>query len=309
MERLYRQLTEARAAFRTAVERYHADQMIPDDVTRAAATLSYRLGEQQKYETYKRQILSRINTMYAAELMDACQELFECGMDSDDEELIAAISTIITEVFPEARRYRLGGDEFVILSFDAEEAFFQEQLKRLAGSWSSQHSTSVGSVWLERAENIAKSVALADERMYRDKSRYYSKSKHDRRMRTRTAAEESPQTLNAATALLPGGFFAVNQELLHIFGCQTREEFAALTGNSFRGMVYPEDLSRVERDISSQIAGKTDIDRVTYRIRRKDGTVKRVVDYSRFVHTEKYGNVYYVFLSDAAESADCLYSG
>ena len=71
-----------------------------------------------------------------------------------------------------------------------------------------------------------------------------------------------------------------------------------LTGNSFKGMVHPDDLKIVECDISSQITQEKDIDRVQYRIVCKDGTVKTVLDYGRFVHTEMYGDVYYVFIDD-----------
>lgn len=66
----------------------------------------------------------------------------------------------------------------------------------------------------------------------------------------------------------------------------------ALTGFKSRKAYY-KDLKVIERDISSQIKRKKDIDRVVYRIVCRDGTVKRVLDYGRFVHTEKYGNVYY----------------
>ena len=38
-----------------------------------------------------------------------------------------------------------------------------------------------------------------------------------------------------------------------------------------------------------------------YRIICKDGTVKTVLDYGRFVHTERYGDVYYVFINDVTE--------
>ena len=87
---------------------------------------------------------------------------------------------------------------------------------------------------------------------------------------------------------------------MKIFKCQNQEEFIELTGNSFRGMVHPDDLKIVESDISSQIVQEKDIDRVQYRIRCKDGTIKTVLDYGRFVHTEKYGDVYYVFLNDVS---------
>lgn len=66
-------------------------------------------------------------------------------------------------------------------------------------------------------------------------------------------------------------------------------------------MVHPEDLDIVEHDISKQIKKERDIDRVKYRIRCKDGTVKKVLDYGRFVHTEMYGDVYYVFMNDITE--------
>jgi len=86
-----------------------------------------------------------------------------------------------------------------------------------------------------------------------------------------------------------------------LYKCQTDAEFLELTGNSFKGMVHPEDLDIVECDISNQIKKERDIDRVKYRIICKDGTVKKVLDYGRFVHTEMYGDVYYVFMNDITE--------
>lgn len=67
---------------------------------------------------------------------------------------------------------------------------------------------------------------------------------------------------------------------------------------NLKTMVHPDDLKIVECDISSQITQEKDIDRVQYRIVCKDGTVKTVLDYGRFVHTEMYGDVYYVFIDD-----------
>ena len=112
--------------------------------------------------------------------------------------------------------------------------------------------------------------------------------------------------------LLPGGFFVYhadggeelitfNEELLKIFKCKNKEEFIELTGNSFKGMVNPDDLGNVEGDIIGQIKQEKDIDRVKYRIICKDGTVKTVHDYGRFVHTEMYGDVYHVFINDVTE--------
>ena len=308
-------LPEAQQAFETSVKQYHADEIIPDDVTRCAATLYFGLGQKEVYEKYKRQILQKMNDMYAAEFMDACKDLFQCGMDSDDEELmntilqsmgqyirkypdeikvglvfaelkylyavkkadkdaivnaleeknaykdriikysekervktieqfmeirsevsdleldaltgfrnrkayykdiaviekdeeislrpvgvvfadvnglkevndglghgagdelISSVAGKITDIFPEAKKYRFGGDEFVILDFDIEETVFDEKIERLSGSWNDKYSASVGSVWLEHAKDFEKNVAVADERMYRDKNRYYERKK------------------------------------------------------------------------------------------------------------------------------------
>ena len=82
---------------------------------------------------------------------------------------------------------------------------------------------------------------------------------------------------------MPGGFFIyhaddkeeliyANKALLRIFGCDTMEEFRSLTGNSFRGIVHPEDLEEVEKSIWEQISqSHHDLDYVEYRIIRKDG--------------------------------------
>lgn len=112
---------------------------------------------------------------------------------------------------------------------------------------------------------------------------------------------------------MPGGFFIyhadneehiiyVNQALLRIFHCATTEEFQELTGNSFKGMVHPDDLDAVEESIKNQIKqSKYDLDYVEYRIVRKDGEVRWIEDYGHFVHSDSIGDIFYVFISDATE--------
>ena len=234
------------------------------------------------------------------------------GHEAGDE-LIASVAKTLTEIFPEARRYRFGGDEFVILSFDKNETAFNDRLKRLSTLWKEKYSASIGSVWQEHAKNFEKIVAAADGMMYMDKSRYYEEQMHGRRLHTHADTEEALKRVEAVADLLPGGFFVYyadeeeqlitfNQELLKIFKCQNQDEFIELTGNSFKGMVHPDDLKIVESDISSQIKQEKDIDQVQYRIKCKDRTIKTVLDYGRFVHTEMYGNVYYVFINDISKN-------
>lgn len=230
------------------------------------------------------------------------------GHEAGDK-LIAEIANAIKNVFTDANIYRLGGDEFVVLSFDENENAFRDKVKCLEKNWRGGYSAALGSIWLDTAKDLEKNVELADKEMYRDKSRYYEEKNHDRRRRQNVGTEDMLKTVDEISEFLPGGFLvyhaddeeeiiSFNSELLRIYGCETKEEFRNLTGNSFKGMVHPDDLTLVENDISEQIKQENDIDYVEYRIICSDGTEKYVRDYGRFVHTELYGDVYYVFIDD-----------
>lgn len=112
---------------------------------------------------------------------------------------------------------------------------------------------------------------------------------------------------------MPGGFFIyhadgdekiiyANKALLRIFMCDTYEEFQELTNNSFKGLVYSEDLESVEESIREQIYhSKYDLDYVEYRIVRKDGSIRWLEDYGHFIHSDIVGDIFYVFVGDATE--------
>ena len=112
---------------------------------------------------------------------------------------------------------------------------------------------------------------------------------------------------------MPGGLFMyradeteellyTNSAVLRIFGCETEEEFRTLTGYTFKGMVHPEDLDEVEQSIQIQIANSIyDFDYVEYRIIQKDGTIRWIEDYGHFMHTEMFGDIFYVFIDDSTE--------
>lgn len=109
---------------------------------------------------------------------------------------------------------------------------------------------------------------------------------------------------------LPGGFFIyqenknrdvvfVNNALLNLYGCKNMEEFKELTGNSFHGMVHPEDFQKIQHSIDSQVEGvHGKQDHVEYRIITKDGSIRWVDDYGHFTHSQQYGDCYYVFIVD-----------
>lgn len=131
--------------------------------------------------------------------------------------------------------------------------------------------------------------------------------------------DSTPDKLETATEMvrfmdeMPGGFLIyyakhdekiifANKALLRIFQCDSFREFQKLTGNSFRGIVHPEDLDRVETSIWKQIAASQfDFDYVEYRIIRKDGSVGWVDDYGHFIKSDSVGGIFYVFIGDSTE--------
>lgn len=112
---------------------------------------------------------------------------------------------------------------------------------------------------------------------------------------------------------MPGGFFVykatgagefiyINQAVLKILGCATEEEFRELTGNVFKGMVHPEDFPEVDRSIHDQIDGSSEnLDYVEYRIIQKDGNVRYVEDYGKYIITSNYGGIFCVFINDVTD--------
>ena len=115
---------------------------------------------------------------------------------------------------------------------------------------------------------------------------------------------------------MPGGFFIyraeepgeliyANKPVFDIYGCGSLEEFKALTGYTFRGMVHPEDYDRITASIVQQIDTSEDnMDYAEYRIIRKDGAVRWVDDYGHYTQTRSYGGVYVVFISDITEKRE-----
>ena len=128
--------------------------------------------------------------------------------------------------------------------------------------------------------------------------------------------ELNEQTLSVIEEIgghMPGGFFIyraeapeellyANKAVFEIYGCRNLEEFKALTGFTFKGMVHPEDYGRISISIGDQIESSDDkMDYAEYRIIRKDGKVRWVDDYGHYAETKAYGGVYTVFISDITD--------
>ena len=142
-------------------------------------------------------------------------------------------------------------------------------------------------------------------------------------MKTNKLFELNEQTLAVVNELgghMPGGFFIyraeapeeiiyANQPVFDIYGCGGPEDFRALTGNTFRGMVYPEDYDRISASIKAQVGDNDNhMDYAKYRIVRKDGAIRWVDDYGHYLETDLYGGIYTVFISDITESHERILS-
>lgn len=112
---------------------------------------------------------------------------------------------------------------------------------------------------------------------------------------------------------MPGGFFIyradesekilyANRALIELFQCDNIKEFLQLSGNSFRGMIHPDDRQKVEKSIGEQLAGsKVKLDAVEYRIITKNGNICWVDDYGHYVRSKSGESVFYVFIADVTE--------
>lgn len=109
---------------------------------------------------------------------------------------------------------------------------------------------------------------------------------------------------------LPGGFFIyeanedetilfAENNIAAMYGCKDYEDFIDYVKGSFRNMVHPEDLYKVENQIEAQtIYGENRHDYVRYRIVTKQGDVKYVEDFGHLLHQGGGKSYYYVFIVD-----------
>ena len=115
---------------------------------------------------------------------------------------------------------------------------------------------------------------------------------------------------NSIPTGFPGGFFIYNamgnqeiyfadQNVIELFGCKTIRELREYTGNSFRGMVHPEDVEKVESDVMSQtFNSEKQHDYVRYRIITKQGAIRYVEDFGHLLHGAGGQKIFYVYIVD-----------
>lgn len=103
-------------------------------------------------------------------------------------------------------------------------------------------------------------------------------------------ADDSHQTLYA------------NSGLIRIFQCKSTIEFQEFTGNSFQGMVHPDDLNTVDKRIHVQASTEHDHSGcVVYRICCRDNSIRWVENYSHMIHCKNIGYFVCSFISDITD--------
>ena len=96
----------------------------------------------------------------------------------------------------------------------------------------------------------------------------------------------------------------VSPSIPAMYGCQSTEEFMEYVGNSFDGMVHPDDRERVNMEIRTQlISSEWNMDYIEYRIVRKDGEIRYINDYGYLTKSDETGEpFFYVFLLDVTDT-------
>ncbi len=90
--------------------------------------------------------------------------------------------------------------------------------------------------------------------------------------------------------------------VVHLYGCETFEEFFDYVGNSFRNMVHPDDLKKAESMINAQtLESGHRHDYVRYRIITKQGEIRYIEDFGHIIYDKDGNGYYYVFIVDVGE--------
>lgn len=216
---------------------------------------------------------------------------------------------------------RNGGDEFCILLKDSTcedaagkiEAFCKERRTFLYKEQEHTFTVSLGyAEYPTHTRNDSDLLRYADMALYEVKLRgkngclAYQSDFHAFK-RTQLGFK-----LTDLSGNLPGAFVVykadrederilyANRDMIYLTGCDDLDDFLQFTDRQFRNLVHPEEYERVEESIWRQIESTEDSinDYVKYRLARKDGSYRQVLDFGRIVQSEHYGSVFYVLIMD-----------
>ena len=104
------------------------------------------------------------------------------GGHEQGDKLLVYAADVLKEVFATDKIYRAGGDEFTIISFDTEKNF-EEKIKLLREKASDPNWLHFAIGYYHDADsgNLRLAMRYADERMYKDKNKFYEQYPDKRR--------------------------------------------------------------------------------------------------------------------------------
>ena len=104
------------------------------------------------------------------------------GGHEQGDKLLVYAADVLKEVFATDKIYRAGGDEFTIISFDSEKNF-EEKIKLLREKASDPNWLHFAIGYYHDADsgNLRLAMRYADERMYKDKNKFYEQYPDKRR--------------------------------------------------------------------------------------------------------------------------------
>ena len=265
---------------------------------------------------------------YALVLMDVddfktVNDLY--GHDVGDEAL-RTLSHVVQGYFPaDSILGRNGGDELLVMLFGEACARVDELMAELATrKLAYAHdekcytlSISAGYVsYPDQVSSLREAYTSADAALYAVKLsgkgsclRFSDGMDLQQRMRLGiTPRDVSDNMPGAVLVHEPGGegqILYANDELLRLFGCASFEDFLALTGGVYAGVIHPDDHERVRNELASQMSlddvGRKDS--VRFRVVTRSGQELRVLNVGRLVETSDGIKLFYELLVPSTDGA------
>lgn len=231
------------------------------------------------------------------------------------DKILIKVAKLLVETFREEDFViRTGGDEFVILlpGYDAalgsivvrEKIHYVNQTLARQTNRELCCSISAGAAFSHDGyhESLFKE---ADASMYLEKKMKKSTADPEigqykeiwKKLAFSNVSDKLPVSILAYRADPSEEILYVSRSLCQMFECDSVEEFLTFTKRSFRYLVHPDDIDRVEKYIEQQIAESDEnIDVVDYRIITKKGNIKDIHDFGRLIENDQFGPVFYVVL-------------
>lgn len=219
---------------------------------------------------------------------------------------------------------RTGGDEFcVVIPFEPDitrrlvASAIAGVQEFTAGEQKVRYTISAGYAdYPSQAQSLSQLITVADMALYAAKMHGKHVAKHYDPSMQLIKREQLGFNMKNVSQGMPGGLLIyradydqadseeillVNDYLIHLFACQSLEEFLTYTQSSFKGLVYPADYEKVVASREEQIKALTgniddDVLFLDYHILTKDGKVKPISTVGRYVEDDYYGNVFCIFI-------------